>query len=344
MSVGVICVEAWRSKVRQFKKRSLNEGIASNHSLLYHYVRLTQFCLVMKSSISITVSEAGIDLNGKQLLFPFRSDVLIAILGATYVKHELEYGGVYTWNEQGINAHESGNTITCLAFSIQHNEKYTFTPKELFTGAISINAVPLDQLPITKKDAGDNFFSLIIGKNRLFISVDEHDTITHMEVDKHVTKVVSDAFMYQFTPIDGEKIVFKDFNFKLAVIQVLMYEKELITPAFDVHEFAARFKEREIDVDEEGYEIIPEVKAYFEGLEIDQQHAAAITEIYQDGGNDIYMNMIPFWSGETDDFNIQSFDDVVYFPHLRKITLFYDERLEEIKATLRIMGIEVDPL
>lgn len=298
----------------------------------------------MNSSTTISVSEAGIDLNGNQLVFPFTSDELITILGAAYVKHELEYGAVYTWNEQGINAHESGSTITCLAFSIQHNETRTFTPKELFTGTISINAVPFDHLPITKKEASDDFFSLTIGKNKLFISVDEHDTITHLEVAKYVAKVVSDTFMYQFTPIEGEKIAFKDFNFKLAVIQVLMYEKELITPAFDVHEFALRFKGREIDVDEEGYEIIPEVKAYFEALEIDKQHATAITEIYQDGGNDIYMNMIPFWSGETDDFNIQTFDDVVHFPHLKRITLFYDERLEEIKATLRVMGIDVEPL
>lgn len=298
----------------------------------------------MNSSITITVSQAGVYVNGNQLEFPFKSNELIDILGTEYTKHKLVNGTVYTWNEQGINAHESDNAITCLAFSIQHDKTYKFTPKELFTGTISINAVPFDQLPITKEEVSDDFFSLTIGKNQLFISVDEHDTITHLEVARHVAKVVSDPFMYQFKPIDGEKILFKDFNFKLAIIQVLMYEKDLITPVFDVHEFAKRFKGREIDVDGEGYEIIPEVKAYFEALEIDRQHAAVITEIYQDGGNDIYMNMIPFWSGETDDFNIQSFDDVVYFPNLKKITLFYDERLEEIKATLAIMGIDVEPL
>ena len=59
---------------------------------------------------------------------------------------------------------------------------------------------------------------------------------------------------------------FVDFNFKLAVIQVLMYEQTMLTSPFDVYEFAKNHSLREINIDEEGYEIIPEVKEYFEKL------------------------------------------------------------------------------
>jgi hypothetical protein len=72
--------------------------------------------------------------------------------------------------------------------------------------------------------------------------------------------------------------------------------------------------------------------------------APEVVELMQDGGNDIYMNIIPFWSGSTDDFNIQSFEDVDQFPNLKSIILFYDSRLEHIQAEMRKKGIEVDPL
>lgn len=87
-------------------------------------------------------------------------------------------------------------------------------------------------------------------------------------------------------------IEFKDFNFKLVVIQQLMYERELITPKFDAYDFAASYKERAIEIDEEGYEIIPEIKDYFEKLEVDEKYAAEITEIYQDGAAQNSINSV----------------------------------------------------
>ena len=44
---------------------------------------------------------------------------------------------------------------------------------------------------------------------------------------------------------------FDTFNFKLAVIEVLMYEKELLTPKLDVYEFVKQYKLRKIDIDNE---------------------------------------------------------------------------------------------
>ncbi|CAA9198634.1 DUF6892 domain-containing protein [Flavobacterium collinsii] len=152
---------------------------------------------------------------------------------------------------------------------------------------------------------------------------------------------VQDLNKYSFKPVEGEKIEFTDFNFKLAIIQELMYEKELIFPKFDLCEFVDRYRGREIDLEEEGYDFIPEVTSYFEKLEIDKKFAAEIVEIYQDGSNGVYMNMLWFWDGEDDEFNIKSFKDVEQFPNLRKMTLFYDTPFKE-RQYLKSRGIEIE--
>ena len=104
-------------------------------------------------------------------------------------------------------------------------------------------------------------------------------------------------------------VEFKDFNFKLAVIQRLMYEQDVLEPRFDVYEFVKGYTARHIDIEEKGYDIIPEVRHYFEQLEIPSETLSLVEEIDQDGGDEIYLQLYPFWDGEDDVFNIQSADD-----------------------------------
>ena len=119
----------------------------------------------------------------------------------------------------------------------------------------------------------------------------------------------------------------------LALIQILMYEQNVLVPRFDVYEFVKGYTARQIDIEEEGYDIIPEVRRYFEQLEIPSETLRLIEEIDQDGGG-IYMQLYPFWDGEDDIFNIQSADAAALLPNLKSVTLFYDEDeriLEEFK-------------
>lgn len=128
---------------------------------------------------------------------------------------------------------------------------------------------------------------------------------------------------------------FKDVNFKLCALQILMYEKNLLKPKLDVWEFVKNYKARTIDVDKEGYRIIPEVLDYFKNFPIDAELLAEIDEIYQDGGNEIYPQIIPFWDGEDDEFNITSTEDAALFPNLKKMTIFYDKSdlvLQELQS------------
>ncbi len=130
-----------------------------------------------------------------------------------------------------------------------------------------------------------------------------------------------------------------DLNFKLMVVQRLMYEDELLLPKFDLYEFAKNHKGRNIDLEEISYEMIPEVKAWFEDLDIPLELLWDIKELRAEGGDEIYHQLIPHWDGEDDVFDVESAQDVEYFPNLKKITLMGNNK--EVVKFLRAKKIKV---
>lgn len=135
---------------------------------------------------------------------------------------------------------------------------------------------------------------------------------------------------------------FADLNFKLLVLQVLMYEKELLTPAFDLYRFLDEFSDRIIDIREEGYAPIPEVLAYFAEVPVPRALLDEVVELDQDGGNDIYMEIAPLWGGDDGSFDIADFADVDLLPNLRTMRLTGVD--EETLAQLRKKGIDAELL
>ncbi len=130
-----------------------------------------------------------------------------------------------------------------------------------------------------------------------------------------------------------------DLNFKLMIVQRLMYEDELLLPKFDVYEFAENYKGRKIDLEEISYEMIPEVKAWFEDLDIPLELLWDIKELRASGGDAIYHQLIPHWDGEDEVFDVESAQDVEYFPNLKKITLMGNNK--EVVKFLRAKKIKV---
>jgi hypothetical protein len=130
-----------------------------------------------------------------------------------------------------------------------------------------------------------------------------------------------------------------DLNFKLMVVQRLMYDDEVLLPKFDVCEFAENYKGRKIDLEEISYEMIPEVKAWFEGLDIPLELLWDIKELRASGGDEIYHQLIPHWDGEDEVFDVVSAEDVKYFPNLKKITLMGNNK--EVVKSLRAQKIKV---
>ena len=135
----------------------------------------------------------------------------------------------------------------------------------------------------------------------------------------------------------SQPIPFADANFKLAVVQELMYNQELL-PKFDLRAHAA---EQGFTYDDGSVAAVPEALAYFEALEVPEELAEKITEIEMDGGNEIYLEIAPNWDGEDGLFDVDEFADLRHFPHLKSMTLFYTGN-EEALETLRARGIEAD--
>lgn len=131
---------------------------------------------------------------------------------------------------------------------------------------------------------------------------------------------------------------FTDFNFKLAVVQELMYVQQILAPKFDLAspppEFSATVGARTVD-----QTVIPEARAYFERLAIPAEYAPRVRELAQDGGDEIYLQLIPDWDGEDDTFVIRSAAAAAQFPNLVRVTLFYSED-EAILEQSRARGIE----
>jgi hypothetical protein len=119
----------------------------------------------------------------------------------------------------------------------------------------------------------------------------------------------------------GEILVFKNLNFKLAIVQELMYNQRLIEPVFDVYDFSKDYTKREIDIDSEGYEIIPEVHKWFKDLPVSAALADKVETLYLDGGNDVYLQLCPLWDGEDGVFDIKAItpEELAQFPNLKRI-------------------------
>ncbi|MEV6309525.1 hypothetical protein AB0M10_13120 [Streptomyces sp. NPDC051840] len=137
---------------------------------------------------------------------------------------------------------------------------------------------------------------------------------------------------------------FKDFNFKLLVIEKLMYEDETLTPAFSIDEW---MRDRGI-TDTVGYvyeqdlayQVLEESRAYFEQLEISDELLASVDELLLDGGHQVYYECSPVWDGEDDLFDVRSLDDLALLPNLRLIDNADMLTLPDAEDQLAARGIE----
>ncbi|MFE6104620.1 DUF6892 domain-containing protein [Streptomyces laurentii] len=117
---------------------------------------------------------------------------------------------------------------------------------------------------------------------------------------------------------------FRDFAFKLVVVDKLMYRDKTLTPAFGIE---AHMRERGVEdlddhMEENGldFTILDEARAYFEALEIPDELLATVDELVFDGGLKVYRECAPVWDGEDDLFDVRSLDDLDLLPNLGVVT------------------------
>ena len=115
---------------------------------------------------------------------------------------------------------------------------------------------------------------------------------------------------YVIKPVRGKTLEFTDLNFKLLVIDELMYNQEILDPPFYLSEYA---EHAGLDLEEHLGETIEGALRYFEELPIPAKLAKEVDVLEQDGGLQIYAETVYQWAGEDDRFDVRSVRDAAQF-------------------------------
>jgi len=169
------------------------------------------------------------------------------------------------------------------------------------------------------------------------------ETITDTLSISYFPEIKRERESYKLKTTDGEVLHFDNINFKLAIIQVLMYDLEVLKPVFNIFDFAE--ESSELNIDTESMEIIQPALEYMMNLPIPKKYAEQVQEIYMDGGNEIYLNLIPQWDGEDDGFDLNevSLKELQQFPNLKQATIM-TSNFEHVKETFDKQGVQVKVL
>lgn len=287
----------------------------------------------------INVKSDYIIMFEKELKLPIKLKDLKEIFGQGIAK-ELDSGTkIYVWEQYGIYAWLDEDIATGIRINI--NVKDFKLCNANFSGQILINDEDYSNIKwkADKYNIGKEFkinnFNLYLDGDLEFLSIEFPKDVSYEKNNKYELKHLAEPILK-----------FDNFNFKLCIIQELMYKKNLLLPRFDAYEFAEEYDKREIDIDEEGYEPIEEIVDWFKKIEIPVSLASNIEEIIMDGGNEIYTQIIPFWDGEDDYFDIKdiSENEIKQFTNLKRITLLPSKDNAKLTEKLKSYGIEADEL
>lgn len=286
-----------------------------------------------KNQILIECDKNQIKINGLEVSFPIHLNTLKEIFGEPS-RQEYDLLWQVVWDDLGIYTdYGSWDNILNVNFLISGYHELNHFPANFFAGQIKVD---------NKEITNDNFEEFDFKKHKIrkltYQGQTEPYSISIVKNFDYKEEIPKDKYILK--DIDEELIEFSDFGFKLSVVQELMYNKELLEPKFDLCEFVEWYDKRKIDIEEEGYEPIPEVTQYFRDLPIPKKYASEITEIYQDGGNDIYMQLLKFGQGWEDYWDIEYTDDLKQFPNLKKVVLCYAK--ENVIDELNNMGINAE--
>lgn len=289
-------------------------------------------------NIRIVGTDQELLINDVAITFPTNYETLVTVFGepSRTSKTKLSKSPVICWDAEGVYC-SCGSYSHIYGFSLifSKNHNLDLIPKNNFSGSIIIN----------NEEVLFNYFSKIEHPTYLVEKLTYQDKEepyalsfrTNLDYKKEIPK---DKYILQKQT--EPHIEFIDFGFKLAVIEELMYTQEVLHPKFKLYEFVEWYTKRKIDIEEEGYEPIAEVTQFFKDLQIPKHMAPLLTEIYQDGGNDVYMNLLRFGSGSEDYWDIKSAADAKNFPNLKKVTLCYAE--DTVYDEMMAMGIDAESL
>ena len=261
------------------------------------------------------------------------------------------------WDELGLQGWLDEDEQTIKTIGVRVAEQGEYAVRQPFDGAVWIGSK--DYREAKWKDFAGFAHTLKLGGftvyTRLPGPVPEEQAERRKQLEalsamvqiswKEPEKKTAKAQKYKLSKPTEPVLTFTSFNFKLAVMEVLMYEKGLLAPKLDAHKFAREYSRRKIDIDAEGYEPIPEIRKWLEKYPVPARLAPEVTEIEMDGGSEIYTQLCPFWDGEDGAFDLNTITEAELrqFPNLKHITLM-SSKPEQVLPVLERCGIEAEML
>ena len=261
------------------------------------------------------------------------------------------------WDELGLQGWLDEDEQTIKTIGVRVAAQGDYTVRQTFDGAIWIGSKDYREakwtdfagVAHTLKLGGFTVYTRLPGP----IPEEQAERRTQLEALSAMVKIswkepekkTVKTQKYRLSKPDEPVLHFDTFNFKLAVLEVLMYEKGLLAPKLDASEFARAYSRRRIDMDAEGYEPIPEIRKWLEEYPVPARLAPEVTEIEMDGGSAIYTQLCPFWDGEDGAFDLNTITEAELrqFPHLKQITLM-SSRPEQVLPVLERCGIKASLL
>ena len=311
--------------------------------------------------LEIDLQNNSMIINGTSLAFPLSLKDIEAVLGKPdqvvkrdnkFIKYIYDKAGIVFEHSFSINNHLK----KCKTYI---DEEHLISTVFLYYGDVVKSMTGEKELPKQPCQA----VVLSDGKSPYFFSdrhrVGDFDLILWTPYGTNfngITETITDTLSISYFPefkheresyklkeTDEELLSFENINFKLAIIQVLMYDLLVLKPYFDIYDFAEEFSEEEIDT--ESLEIIQPALDYMINLPIPKKYAEQVQEIYMDGGNEIYLNLIPQWDGEDETFDLNEVgvEELRQFPNLEEATIM-SSNFKQVKAVFDEAGIDVELL
>ncbi len=326
-------------------------------------------------SYTFNVTKNGVFVDGA-LVSPMTFSSLTAILGEPRImlpkEKDKSKNYVLIWDEVGIRGFtkdiEKGdiNDIDFLLYDDPewgpNYDKTVHHSRSVFSGTYLIDNKPVIQaLPEKELRKAYIFVETKLGNWELSFQLTEAIQKRIEENEDNAVNIIRNtdipfswAYIHYKTPRistgkylhkkpQGEILVFKNLNFKLAIVEELMYNLRLIEPVFDVYDFARDYAKREIDIiGGEGDEVISEVKKWFKDLPVGVALAEKVESLYIEAGNDIYGQICPYWDGEDDMYDIKAIapEELAQFPNLKRIMSAMGFS-SKVRKQLEANGIEV---
>ena len=328
----------------------------------------------------IDVLDTAVNINGHVLEFPMSYGEIKEFLGearivtdgdaeavhTTYYYDDLgiEFDGspLYLSNLRKKKAYkDNDHNIVGFSLYVTGNELYGFKDdkcKKNYEGNLTVLGKQIDR-DMTWKDILGYGCQPVLdekSKNKKYIQV-KTTIVTEDEKPFYDGDVLLKDVMISFQPErpklkvnydivvpDEDCLVFDTFNFKLAVINELMYNQEVLKPYFDIYDYMA-FKKAHWNLETD--KNVRAAVNYFKELTIPVRLADYVTEINMDGSDEVYMNIAPEWDGRDErfDFNSLTETEIKQFKNLKKILIFgNDKDATKLRKTCDPLGIEVEPL